>query len=136
MEENEGKFRFTYFTDKYDETCNFYKRKLGFNLEHSWDRNEHDKGALFKAGVGLIEILLLPNDEENRYEGLDYRVPQGAFMCIQIWNIDELFKKYSAMGVSFKQEIMDQAWGHRSFSVLEPNGVILFFFQEQFDTKP
>ena len=40
---NEGAFRFTYFTEKYDETCAFYRDKLGFKLEHSWDRNEHDK---------------------------------------------------------------------------------------------
>ena len=134
MKENEGKFRFTYFTDKYEETCSFYKSKLGFNLEHSWDRTEHDKGALFKAGVGLVEILHLPNDEEKRNEGLDYRVPQGVFMVIQVWNIDKLFNKYKAMGVSFKQEIVDQAWGHRSFSVLDPNGVVLLFIQDQFDT--
>ena len=60
---------------------------------HSWDRNAHDKGALFKTGVGLIEVLLLPPEEE-RNTGLDYRSPQGAFMCIQVWNVDELFKKY------------------------------------------
>lgn len=133
MKENEGKFRFAYFTDKYDETCNFYKSKLGLNLEHSWDRNEYDKGSLFKAGFGLIEVLFRPSDGEYRNEGLDYRVPQGAFMVIQVWNIDELFKKYKAMGVSFKQEIVDQAWGHKSFSVLEPNGIVLLFIQDLFN---
>ena len=132
MKENIGKFRFTYFTDKYVETSNFYKNKLGFSLEHSWDRNENDKGALFKAGAGLIEILHRPNDEENKIQGLDYRIPQGAFMCIQVWNIDELFKKYKAKGIPFKQEVVNQTWGHRSFSVLEPNKLVLFFFQEQF----
>jgi len=128
----EGAFRFTYFTEKYDETCSFYENKLDFDLAHSWDRNDHDKGALFKAGVGLIEVLLLPHNEEYKYAGLDYRNPKGAFMCVQVWNIDELFNKYKADGVPFKQEITDQSWGHRSFSVIEPNGLILFFFQEQF----
>lgn len=46
MSENEGKFRFAYFTDKYDETCDFCKNKLGLDLEHSWNRNEHDKGTV------------------------------------------------------------------------------------------
>jgi catechol 2,3-dioxygenase-like lactoylglutathione lyase family enzyme len=116
----------------YDDTCNFYRNKLGLNLEHSWDRNEHDKGSLFKAGVGLIEVMHRPEDEEYRYAGIDYRIPQGIFMCIQVWNIDELFKKYKSRNIPFKQEIFDQTWGHRSFSVLEPNGLVLFFFQEQF----
>lgn len=132
MIDNKGAFRFTYFTEKYNESCSFYRNKLGLNLEHSWDRNEHDKGSLFKAGLGLIEVLHLPKDEEHRYEGLDYRNPQGVFMCIQVWNIDELFIKYKTLGVPFKQEVSDRPWGHRSFSVLDPNGLMLFFFQEQF----
>ena len=127
---NEGAFRFTYFTDKYDETWKFYEDKLGFSLEHSWDRNDHDKGALFKAGVGLIEILLRPNEEEHRYTGVASRTPQGAFMCIQVWDVDARFEQYKSKGVPFKQEIADQPWGHRGFYVVEPNGLVLFFFQE------
>jgi uncharacterized glyoxalase superfamily protein PhnB len=53
-------------------------------------------------------------------------------MAIQVWDIDHLFKKFKTSGIHFKQEVTDQPWGHRSFSVLEPNGLILFFFQEQF----
>ncbi len=131
MKDDLGAFRFTYFSDKYDETINFYKDKLDFNLAHSWDRNEHDKGALFTAGNGLIEVLLR-SDEEPEHKGLDYRIPQGAFMGIQVWNIDELFERYKAKGIPFKEEVTDQPWGHRSFSILEPNGLVLFFFQEQY----
>lgn len=126
MTENKGKFRFTYFTNKYEETYNFYKNKLEFSLGHSWDRNEDDKGALFKVGEGLVEILHLPNNEENKNSGLDYRIPQG------VWHINELFEKCKVFEVPFKQEIVDQSWGHRSFSVLEPNGLLLLFYQEQF----
>lgn len=129
---HEGAFRFTYFTDRFNETCNFYQDKLDFDLKHSWDRSDHDKGALFKAGAGLIEILHRPDEQEQRFAGLDYRDAQGAFMCIQVWNVDELFAKYKSTGVSFGQEVTDQPWGHRSFSVVEPNGLLLFFFQEQF----
>lgn len=126
-----GAFRFTYFTEKYSETCTFFESKLGLKLEHSWDREAFDKGALFKAGNGLIEVLLTP-DENHKVTGLDYRTPQGVFMCIQVWNIDKLFELYKAKEVPFKQELTNQSWGHRSFSVLEPNGLVLFFFEEQF----
>jgi catechol 2,3-dioxygenase-like lactoylglutathione lyase family enzyme len=132
MTERKGKFRFTYFTDKYEETYKFYKDSLEFNLGHSWDRSEHDKGALFEAGEGLIEILHRSDDEAHRVSGLDYRIPQGVFMCIQTWDVDQLYKKYKERGIPMKQEIVDQSWGHRSFSIVEPNGLVLFFFQEQF----
>ena len=128
----EGAFRFTYFTEKYEETWSFYKDLLGFRLEHSWDRSDRDKGALFKAGAGLIEVLLHPGDEAHHYAGLDYRKPQGVFMCIQVWDIDERFTRYQSLGLEFRQEVTDQPWGHRSFSLPEPSGLILFFFQEQF----
>ncbi|NNE25857.1 MAG: VOC family protein [Saprospiraceae bacterium] len=132
MKANEGSFRFTYFTDYYNITFNFYKDKMNFALEHHWDRSDDDKGALFKVGKGLIEILLRPKDVNKRYSGLDYRIPQGVFMGIQVDNIDELFEKYKAIGIPFKQEIKDQPWGHRSFYVYEPNGLILGFFQENY----
>ncbi|WP_445382987.1 VOC family protein [Robiginitalea sp. IMCC43444] len=132
MKDNAGTFRFTYFTDKYNETFDFYKISLDFSLEHSWDRNEDDKGALFRIGEGLIEILQRPKDSENKYPALDYRMPQGVFTGIQVWNIDELFNTYKARDVPFKQEIIDQPWGHRSFYVREPNGLVLGFYEEKF----
>jgi catechol 2,3-dioxygenase-like lactoylglutathione lyase family enzyme len=132
MNDQAGTFRFTYFTDKYDETSDFYKNKLGFSLEHSWDRNEDDKGVLFKIGQGLIEVLHRPKNSEKYYTALDYRIPQGVFTGIQVWNIDELFNQYKAKDIPFKQEIRNQPWGHRSFYVYEPNGLVLGFYQEKF----
>lgn len=132
MAEKKGKFRFTYFTNKYKETCHFYINKLGFGLEHSWDRNEEDKGALFSVGEGLIEIMHRSSDEGNRISGLDYREAQGVFMCIQVWDVDELYKKLKSLNIPFKQDIVNQSWGHRSFSIIEPNGLIIFFYQDQF----
>jgi len=127
-----GKFRFTYFSNNYKETFDFYKDKLGYELGHSWDRHENDKGALFKVGDGLIEILHRPDHQVEMNPGLDYRIPQGVWMGIQVWNIDELFEKWSLAKIPFKQKIIDQTWGHRSFSIIEPNGLILLFYQEQF----
>ena len=128
----EGVFRFTYFTDKYDETYTFYRDKLGLTLAHAWDRHEQDRGALFNAGSGLIEILHRPDNDKFQYAGLDYREPQGVFMCIQVWNVNELYDQFKTNGIPFKKEIMDQPWGHRTFYIQEPNGLILAFYQEQF----
>lgn len=74
----EGSFRITYFTKKYEDTCRFYEAKLGFEAAHSWSRSENDKGTLYKAGVGLIEVLLQPEADTHKHGGLDYRRPQGV----------------------------------------------------------
>lgn len=130
LNNKKGAFRFTYFTKLYIETCEFYANQLEFNLEHFWDRSENDKGSLFNAGVGLIEILKFPESEDLFNIGLDYRESQGVFMVIQIWDIDELFEKYKKKGINFKQEITNQSWGHRSFSVIDPNGIIILYIQD------
>ncbi len=135
MSKNKGKFRFAYFTNNYEETCHFYETILELHLEHAWNRNDNDKGSLFKAGLGLIEILQLPNDATHKVQGLDYRTPQGAFMVMQIENIDELYLKLKNKGIVFKQDLVDQDWGHRSFSVEDPNGVVLLYIQDPFDTN-
>ena len=131
MTDKKGKFRFAYYTDKYQKTYSFYKEVLQFTPGLSWDRSAHDKGALFEAGEGLIEILHRP-DTAHQNPGLDYRSPQGVYMCIQVWDIDTRYQDYKTKGIPFQQDIVDQAWGHRSFSIIEPNGLLLFFFQEQF----
>jgi uncharacterized glyoxalase superfamily protein PhnB len=131
MIEQQGAFRFAYFSNKYEETCNFYLNTLELKLEHSWDHHEN-KGSVYKAGKGLIEVLYLPDNPEYENAGLDLRKPQGAFMVIQVWHVEELFQKYKHKHLNFKQELTDQIWGHRSFTVTDPNGVALYFFEEQF----
>ncbi len=126
----QAKFRFAYFTAHYIETCAFYTNLLEFDLAFSWDRDHNDKGTVFQAGLGLIEVLKLPDDTLQRNEGLDYRAPQGAFMVVHVPQIDERYKKYKEKKLVFKQEIVNQPWGHRSFSVVEPNGLVLLFIQE------
>ena len=126
---NKGEFRFAYFSDIYEETLNFYKNKLEFNLDFSWDRSKNDKGSLFSFGSGLIEILQLPDNESEFNLGLDHRSPTGSFMVIETQDIETQFSKYKDKGISFKQEITIQSWGHKSFSILDPNGVLLYFFE-------
>ena len=130
MEEKKGAFRFTYFTNKYQDTFDFFADQLEFNCIFSWDRDENDKGALFNAGAGIIEFLQLPNDERLFNDGLDHRPPVGSFMCIQVWDVEKLFGQYKAKGIPFKQEVTNQPWGHKSFSITDPNGVVLMFFEE------
>lgn len=126
-----GAFRLTYFTEKYNETIAFYKDEMELEVLHVWDRHDNDKGTLLKAGVGTIEVMLTPNDE-HRVKGLDYRKPQGVFACLQVDNASELYEKYKKKNIEFKEDLVDQSWGHRSFSVVDPNGIVLFLFEELF----
>ncbi len=126
-----GAFRLTYFTEKYNETIVFYKDTLELEVLHVWDRHANDKGTLLKSGVGTIEVMLKP-DETYRIKGLDYRKPQGVFACLQVDDVTALYEKYKKKSLVFREDLVDQSWGHRSFSVEDPNGIVLFFFEERF----
>jgi hypothetical protein len=96
----------------------------------SWDRDASDKGAVFQAGNGRLEILQLPKTKDERTNaGLDYDLPKGAFMVIQVTHVDALYENYKNKGLKFKQHITNQSWGHRSFSIIDPNGVVLFLWE-------
>lgn len=122
-------FRFAYFTPRYAETVDFYREGLGFAVMHSWDRSPDDKGTLIEAASGLIEVLAIPESGECDHL-FDDRTPQGAFMVIEVEDVEGAYRRAMEKGLPIQQELMVQSWGHRSFCVREPNGLTLYFFSE------
>jgi uncharacterized glyoxalase superfamily protein PhnB len=123
-------FRFSYFTPHYTETLAFYSRCLGFPVLDSWDRSPDDKGTVFGAASGRIEVLFHPLDPDSSDHLFDDRAPQGAFMVIEVEDVDSFHARVSGSGVAVEQALKDQSWGHRSFVVAEPNGLKLYFYSE------
>lgn len=126
---NGKEFRFAYFTSRYDETVCFYRDGLKLSLINHWDRGPDDKGSVFAAAAGSIEVLARPNKGTVSHM-LDDRAPQGAFMVIEVENVEEKYKRAVRHHLPIAQVLMDQPWGHRNFCVTEPNGLVLYFFQE------
>jgi catechol 2,3-dioxygenase-like lactoylglutathione lyase family enzyme len=120
-------FRFAYFTPIYEETVAFYRDGLGLALSHSWDRSTDDRGTVIKAASGLIEVLAFPRSGDADHL-FDDRAPQGAFIVIQVDDVDQIYARALEKGLPVRQQPKDQAWGHRSVCLEEPNGLRLFFF--------
>lgn len=129
MIEFSGKFRFAYTTSSYEETCAFYRETLELQTAFAWDRSDDDKGTLFIAGEALIELLQKPIKENACIDGLDYRTPQGAFIVIQVSNIEDLYESLHSKNISFKEKLVKQSWGQTSFTITDPNGVFILFIQ-------
>jgi len=123
-------FRFTYFTPLYDETLAFYSRCLTFPVLDAWDRSADDKGTVFGAASGRIEVLLQPLNPDSSDHFFDDRPPQGAFMVIEVDDVDAFHAKVSGAGIAMEEDLKDQSWGHRSFVVADPNGLKLYFYSE------
>ncbi len=126
---SEGQFRFAYFTPDYESTVAFYRDGLELLVIATWDRNPDDRGTLFGAASGMIEVLALPKSGESSHL-FDDRPPQGAFMVIEVDQLEARYQRAVEKGLPIKQELKDQDWGHRSFCVCDPNGLTLYFFRE------
>jgi len=124
-----GQFRFSYFTRDYAATISFYRDDLELPVVESWDRSPDDRGTLFAAASGIIEVVFRSDDPVS-FHGWDDRPPQGAFMAIEVPDVERTYRRATERRLSIREEMTTQAWGHRSFCVREPNGLILYVFSE------
>jgi catechol 2,3-dioxygenase-like lactoylglutathione lyase family enzyme len=124
-----GQFRFSYFTPDYDATVAFYRDGLELPVLESWNRDADDRGALFAAASGIIEVLVRPRSGDSSHFW-DDRPPQGVFMVIEVDDVEQTYRRAVEKRLPIHQHLSTQAWGHRGFCVREPNGLTLYFFTE------
>ena len=122
-------FRFAYFTALYDATVAFYRDGLDLPIIEAGDRSPGERGTLFGAASGLIEVLALPQSDQSDHL-FDERPPQGAFMVMEVNEVAARYQRIKEKGLVIHQELKDQSWGHRSFCVCDPNGLTIYFFSE------
>ena len=121
-------FRFAYFTPRSEATVSFYRDDLQLAVIDSWDRSEDDRGTLFAASSGVIEVLSRPKSASPHL--WDDRPPQGAFMVIEVADVEQAYGRAVARRLPIRQELARQPWGHRTFRLQEPNGLTLCLFSE------
>ncbi len=51
-------------------------------------------------------------------------------MVIEVENVDEDYRRALSKDLPIAQELKDQPWGHRNFCLTEPNGLVLYFYNE------
>ena len=123
-----NQFRCAYATDRYEATVEFYRDRLGLEIEESWDRSDTDKGTLFKAASGIIEVVKRSPDDDHG-EWANHR-PQCFTIVVEADDVDELYERLTSGGLTVTEGLRNQKWGHRSFRLSDPNGVSLYFFSE------
>src|SRR5258708_39781608 len=95
----------------------------------AWARSPEDTGTRYCAASGLNEVSALPQSDQSD-PLFDERPPQGAFMVMEVHQVAARYQRIKEKGLVVQQELKDQAWGHRSFCVRDPNGLTIYFFSE------
>jgi len=114
-------FYFTITTNNYDATIEFYSDSLELSIINQW-QSAAGRGALLRAGaLGVIEVWSAP-------VGLFLAPMQGIGIGIEVEDVDDWYGRLRAKGLPVGKEPVGYAWGHRGFSLLDPNGVSVSFF--------
>jgi len=114
-----GEFRFVFYTGDFDAAVAFYQNALGLKVCEQWNRAPDDRGVIFRAASGMIEILCSAGHSTP---------PRGAWLLIEVEHVDEFYQQLRNMGMPIKEELWNTPWGHRKFTVSDPHGIDLSFF--------
>jgi catechol 2,3-dioxygenase-like lactoylglutathione lyase family enzyme len=119
-----GEFRVILEALDFEETVAFYRDTLGLEQLDTWDRPE-GKGALLRAGGGLIEVV-------DRLPRLPDRggapVARDARLAIQVDNMDAAHRRLAEAKVRILRGLTTQPSGHRTLTFLGPDGLPISLF--------
>ena len=60
---NQSEFRCAFVARDYKASVAFYRDDLKLNKVGGWDRGHDDRGTLFAAAAGIIEVMALPKNQ-------------------------------------------------------------------------
>lgn len=111
-----AEFRVVLHTDRMQECAHFYGEMLGFPVA-----KQFPGGLIFGIGPDArIELLEVDGPAPT---------PNGVFVSIECDEIAGYHDRAVAAGWSISQPPTTQPWGHHNFSLMDPNGFLLIFFE-------
>lgn len=114
-------FRVIFVSKNYLDSVSFYKNQLGLPVITSWDRSEAEKGTVFQIGSGSLEVLG-PNPSQA------YKPPTAFELAIEVEDVDDFYSFVKNSNIPIRGELSDKPWGHRAFSITDPDGIKLIFY--------
>src|SRR5512143_3648789 len=100
-----GQFRVVFSPKDFEAARAFYRDGLTLPVDHEWDLGGGDRGIVFLAASGMIELLGLA-------PGAQYVPPQGLGVLIQVDSADRWYELARERGLPVVQKPTSYAWGH------------------------
>ncbi len=123
-------FRFIIITEKYEETVAFYRDGLDLPVKETREKGPSDRSTLFGASSGIIEVVATPLFSDPAGELLTAGLPRGTTIGIEVEDVDEWYEKIRAKHLHLRKGLSDLPWGHRGFSISDPNGMAVYIFSK------
>ncbi|MGC9398914.1 MAG: VOC family protein [Anaerolineae bacterium] len=117
----EKTFRVIFRASDYLASVVFYRELLGLPVERTWDSGPTQKGTIFAAGSGFIEVLTAD---------AEHKPPCGVEIYFPVPDVDAYAEALRARGAILHSPPTDKPWGHRTVSVLDPDGLRVIAYSE------
>ncbi len=116
---NKMKLNAGIITEKLQETKKFYTEVLGFGVSF-----ENEFYLLLHTPNNSAEISFLqPNHPSQKPIFQSAFNGNGAYLTIEVENVDVIYKQLKEKRVQMEIEIRDEPWGDRHFAIKDPNGI-------------
>jgi len=117
----QGEIRIVYYTNQYNEICDFYKNVIGLEIFKTFDHNgEYERGIVFFLGEILVEILETKDEIQCKND---------SYLYIETKEVNNFFDKIKDH-VTVISSLESFPWGHTSFLIQDPDGNKLKFFTQ------
>ncbi len=101
-----------------DATAAYYRETLGFEVVDVWP------GFWVRLRCGTVVVEVEHSDSIARVGPFE----KGGIV-FRVANVDSWYEVLQMRGAKFDQGPMDQEYGRRDFSIIDPNGYRLCFWQ-------
>lgn len=116
-----------------EESMNWYKEKLGFEVIHRYDRHgmEITQLKLDEVRIELFcykeETKPLPAYRKKLMD--DLHVIGTKHLCIEVEDLDLMIKELKGKGVEFATELDTAGFGGRYIFIKDCNGILIELYQ-------
>ena len=119
-------FRILRHTRQFDAMLRFYRDVLEMRCTQSW-KHPGNVGALLTPGraVGQATIELLDLKDRPYRKGK----PANVDLSLEVRDADAWQDRLRRQGVGIVDQLEDKPWGHRAFSIEDPDGMRITLYQ-------
>lgn len=119
-------FRYVVVSGAFDDAVEFYDGTLGLERIGGWDRDD-GRGALLSAGDNaVIEII----------DGNVAPSARGVFLALEVDDADAWYEHLAVHRVEIEVPPHNEPWGHRAFTVRDPDGLSIVIYQVVVERPP
>lgn len=115
----------------FDASLAFYRDVIGLQKIHGWDRAD-SRGVIFSlTKTSELELFGAARGAEP---GIS--TSQNMLIRFQVENVDAEYTRLMQASVEIVDDLADRPWGDRSFTINDPDGITLCFFERRSELKP